>query len=217
MQVERTIFPDERVLGEEARCCVCIDSAGMESLEGDVGVRVFRSEVLDHLVCSRFTWPVTDVSRHHHLAYRGRCMHDHSWSPRLKREKLFDDVERAEDVNLEGRAEVVHFDIFAWKEGVACRGIGDQNIDRTDLLQYGANMVQIRDRGGMYRDLDAGEFRLKRVFRRIQHLLSALNDCDMLNACLGERSSNSEADTRRYKLLVSWKIAGMRLTPHLHR
>ena len=64
-------------------------------------------------------------------------MHDHSWSSRLESKKLIDDVECAEDVDLEGRAKVLHFDIFAWNERVACCGIGDQDINRADLFQDG--------------------------------------------------------------------------------
>lgn len=94
-------------------------------------------------------------------------MDDHSWSLRLGSEKLLDDVEGAEDVDLERRAEVLHLYIFAWNKRVACCGIGDQDIDRSDLLYNGGNMNQIRNGSGMCCDLDIGKSRLELLFRRI--------------------------------------------------
>lgn len=107
----------------------------MERLERDIGARVLLREMLDDLVSSGFARAIADVAWLDDLACGGRDVDNDSWTGRRKRQELFDDVEGADDISVEGELVVCCGDVFAWDKRVGCSDVWNQDVDFADLFE----------------------------------------------------------------------------------
>ena len=166
----------------------------MESLERDIGVGVLLGEMLDVLVAGGFAWTVPDIAWLDYLACSGRDIDDNSWTGGQECQELFDDVESADDIGLEGELVVCCGDFSARNKRMTCCDVGDQDVNFANFLDDGRDAIIVGDGRGVRGDSGLGILGFEFLLRFAEDLLSSLNEDEMLDAGFGEGLRDGEAD-----------------------
>ena len=166
----------------------------MERLNRYICTCVLLGEMLDELVAGGFAWTVPDIAWLDYLACSGRDIDDNSWTGGQECQELFDDVESADDIGLEGELVVCDGDLLAWNEGVRCSDVRNQDIDFANLFEDGGNAVEVGDGRRVRGDFGVGILGLEGLLRFAENLLSSLDQNKMLDAGFGEGLRDGEAD-----------------------
>lgn len=149
----RTVFPDEETFTSNFNRTLGFDGARVEVHNSDVRVHILHGEVLHHLVHGCFARAITYGPRLGDLASGGRSRDDDPRAGGLKSQEFLDDVERADDVGVKGRFEIVRGDLSAGNESMAAGGVGDEDVDFADFFKDGGDAVVVGDGGGVGGDL----------------------------------------------------------------
>ena len=189
-----TVFPVKSVFARQCRGVFRANDARVETLKRDIRARILLGEMLDELVAGGFAWTVPDIAWLDYLACSGRDIDDNSWTGGQECQELFDDVESADDIGLEGELVVCCGDFSARNKRMTCCDVGDQDVNFANFLEDGGDAVVVCDGSSVRGDFSVRILGFEGLLGFAKDLLSSLDKDEMLNTGFGEGLRDGEAD-----------------------